>query len=502
MSKPTAIVISDVHIGTAAPTVWYQPAVHDPYLTTALEWVVAHKDSIRELVLLGDMFDVWTYPPAMRPPSLADIIAANPATLGPNGALAKAVAALPGAVTMLLGNHDGTLTSADVDALSKSVGKINLVDPVHIVTGDSGARTVFSHGHLWTMFNAPDDRSPWKTLPVGHFVTRAFAYEMANKLQPGQTVADLPNMGAPNGFDLGQFLRSYGPTLDPSLAAMLLDYCSGVAGMPRDLPIILPDGSTTTINDAKRIFNDLFTRWVGKEGGSTWNAVRAALADQWGEHLAWFAQRLAIQTGADLVVMGHTHTPIGGLNVSPVNYINSGFECPSKPDVPPKEFTFTAVDLEHASAEVFQVTKTGNGYGVSVFPAPRIDPIQPIGSWATVMDFSTYVRIQNRSGQPLSRSALPAPAHGYWVVEPPQTIPPGGHGDMWLQDFTGASGSEGGVTYNGNLQFRFGCPTGFSSNSASGPGNNFIAKSGADDWRSRGDVPWWGHPLQVRFTVQ
>ena len=502
MPKTTAVVISDLHIGTGAPTVWYQPAVHDPYLTTALEWVVEHRDSIRELVLLGDMFDVWTYPPATRPPSLADIIAANPATLGPDGALAKAVAALPGAVTMLLGNHDGTLTSADVDLLSKTVGEIRLVDPVHVVTGDSGARTAFAHGHLWTMFNAPDDRSPWNTLPVGHFVTRAFAYEMAKKLQPGQTVADLPNMGAPNGFDLGQFLRSYGPTLDPSLAAMLLDYVTGVAGMPHDLPILLPDGSRTTITDAKRIFNDLFTRWTVKEGGNVWNAVRAAIADQWGEHLAWFAQRLAIQTSSDLVVMGHTHTPIGGLTVSPVNYINSGFECPSKPDVPPKEFTFTAVDLEHAAAEVFQVTKTASGYGVSAFPAPSIDPIQPLGSWPVVMDYSSYVRIENRTSRPLSRSSLPAPAHGYWVVEPPQTIPPGGRGDMWLQDFTGTEGTEGSVTYNGNLQFKFSCPTGFWSNTASGPGGNFIAKSDGNDWQPRGKVPWFGHPLQVRFTVQ
>jgi UDP-2,3-diacylglucosamine pyrophosphatase LpxH len=499
MAKSLVVVLSDVHIGNGAPTVWYQPSVHEPYLVTALEWVVEHKDEVRELVLLGDMFDTWTYPPAVRPPSLADIIAANPATLGADGALAKVVAALPGGVTLLLGNHDGTLTQDDITELSATVGPVSLVDPVHVLTGDSGAKTAFSHGHYWTMFNAPDERSPWNTLPVGHFVTRAFAFEMANKLQPGQTVADLPNMGAPNGFDLGQFLRSFRPTLDPSLAPLLLDYVSNVAGLPQNLAIVLPDGSTTTIADAKRIYDDLFTRWVTKEGGNLVNAARAAFADQWGDYLAWFAQRLALQTGSDLVVMGHTHTAIGGLTVSPVNYINSGFECPSKPDVPPKEFTFTLVDLEHASAEVFQVTKTGSGYGVSVFPAPRIPVVA-----SPAMDFSCYVRIENRTGQPLARGQVMA-QHGYWVVAPPQTIPPGGRGDIWLQDLPGAVGTEGGATYGSagrNLEFKFSCPTGIWSNTVLGPNKNFIAKSGENDWQPRGQVPWFGHPLQVRFTVQ
>lgn len=500
MPKNLAVVISDVHIGNGAPTVWYQSAVHDPYLVTALEWVVEHRDSVRELVLLGDLVDVWTYPPGVRPPSLADIIAANPATLGPEGALAKAVAALPGAVKLLLGNHDGTLTSADIELLSKTVGEIQLVDSVHVVTGESGARTAFAHGHLWTMFNAPDDDSPWNTLPVGHFVTRAFAFEMANKLKPGQTVADLPNMGAPNGFDLAPFLRSFGPTLNPSIAGMLLDYVTGVAGMPHDLPIVLPDGSTTTIDDAKRIYDDLFSRWVAKEGGNALTAARAAFADQWGEYLGWFAQRIALQTSSDLVVMGHTHTPIGGLTVSPVNYVNTGFECPSRPDVPPKAFTFAAVDLEHATAEVSQVTKTESGYGVSVLSAPRIPIVQP-----PAMDYSCYVRIENRTGQPLALSDAPAPAHGYWVVEPPETIQPGERRDMWLQDFPGAQGTEGGVTYASagrGLQFKVSCPYGFwTSNTASGPGNDFIAKCDGD-WRPRGQVPSIGHPLQVRFTVQ
>ena len=52
-----AVVLSDIHIGNGAPTCWYQPSVHDGYLTAALRWA-AHDERIRDVVLLGDMFDV------------------------------------------------------------------------------------------------------------------------------------------------------------------------------------------------------------------------------------------------------------------------------------------------------------------------------------------------------------------------------------------------------------------------------------------------------------
>jgi UDP-2,3-diacylglucosamine pyrophosphatase LpxH len=489
-------VLSDVHIGNDANTCWYQSTVHEPYLIAALDWIVQNAGMFGEVILLGDLVDTWTYPPSAQPPSMADIIAANPNVLGPNGALARVVQAVP-KVTFLLGNHDGTLTQADIAALQGSVGPIQLVDPVHVLTGSSGVRTVFSHGHHWTMFNAPDDRSPWNTLPVGHFVTRAFSYMMANKLQPGQTVADLANMGYPDGFNIVQFLSSLGPNMNPDIADMLLDYVSTVANMPESLPIVLPDGSTTTIAEAKTIYADLFTRWVAQEHGSVLNAARAALADGSGNYLAWFAQRLAIQQSADLVVLGHTHTPIGGLTISPVNYYNSGYECASVPDNPPKAFTFTIVDLETASAEIMMVDP--GTYAIAVAPVAALPSVVLPPS----MDFSCYVRILNRGTQPLTLTQTSA-AEGYWVVPPPQTIPAGGRGDAWLQDNPGAYGSEGAFTYTqggATLPFSVSCPTGWYSNTASGAGGNFVARSGSGDWGPRGRVPSAGHPLQVIFTV-
>ena len=82
MAHPLAIVLGDVHIGNNANTFWYQKSIHEQYLVTALNWIVDFESRqpgvIQEVVLLDDLIDTWTYPPSVQPPSVADIIAANP----------------------------------------------------------------------------------------------------------------------------------------------------------------------------------------------------------------------------------------------------------------------------------------------------------------------------------------------------------------------------------------------------------------------------------------
>ena len=78
MSKSKIVVLSDIHIGTNAPTVWYQQKYHEPYLATVLDDVIKNASEIKELILLGDVVDFWTYPPDEPPPIFDAIMAANP----------------------------------------------------------------------------------------------------------------------------------------------------------------------------------------------------------------------------------------------------------------------------------------------------------------------------------------------------------------------------------------------------------------------------------------
>jgi hypothetical protein len=403
----------------------------------------------------------------------------------------------------MLGNHDGTLTKVDVASLNASLGlnpigstSIHLADqPYRTVTGAGGARTAFSHGHIWCMFNAPYLASPWNRLPVGHFITRAIGYQHRG-LSGGRTVADLPNSGNPRRDDI---LRAIRFPLSPGVMNAVLDLIRRVTGIPENEPITLPDGSASSIAQARRVFSGLEASWIKKEGA--WNAARAAVADWHGEDLAWFAQRLAMQTSSDLVVMGHTHAPVGGLTASPISYFNSGYECVAKPDMATSRFTFTRVDLDAATAELFAVEPGRGGYTVRPFSAKPIDVIQ------RGADYSCYARVENRGGTPLKLAGTPKASASDWVVPPPATIDPRARADVWLQDRSiavgSAAGSAGAFAYSDGartLNFSFRCPTAL-PNSTSTTLPDFETKTDARAWRKNG-VDRSGHPLLMRFPVE
>lgn len=501
--KRYAVVLSDVHIGDNTRTCWYQRSVHEARLTEALAWIVARKDTIREVVLLGDLFDVWTYPPWVQPPTIDAIIRANPTLLGPGGPLASVVRALPGQVRLLLGNHDGSLTRADVERLNRSLGgdpakgeRIALVNaPWRVVTGKRCGRTVFTHGHHWCMFNAPDARSRWGTIPIGHFVSRAIAYQLARS--PGSdTAADRRNSANPNGIDLGAALASWNRSQD--LAGFLIRYICDATKMPLTERVIMPGGASTTPAEAARVFDGLFTVWLRREG-RLMNALRAATADWKGEDLAWFAQRLAMRTASDLTVMGHTHSAISGLEVSPVDYVNSGYECVSRPDARTTPFSFAHVDLDRARAEVLAVADAAGGrFTIAPARARRMPSVVLRG-----LDYSCYARIVNRTSRPLElvRDAKDSTSH--WVVRPPARIPPHSGLEIWLQDAVGPFGSSCSFTYSDGTRsydFALSCPFSGAPNRVSSSVAYRTRTGRTKGWRT-GGVDWTGHPVQAQFFV-
>jgi UDP-2,3-diacylglucosamine pyrophosphatase LpxH len=500
-SQNLAVVLSDVHIGTNVNTNWYQQKYHEPYLVAALGWVVKNAASIRHLVLLGDLVDFWTYVPSATPPSMSDIIAANPNVLGANGALARAVEALAanqGQVWLTPGNHDINLTSNDAATLSAAVGGTITWSGGQdfSLQGQSGKRTTFAHGHSFTMFNAPYPGTNLSPLPIGHFVTRVIAWKVVNKLLgPGQTVADLHLWGQPSP-DWSTIVSAV--VHGENVAGVFLDLFTYDAGLSDSTTVVLPGGQSTTIAAAKTTYASLLETWL-----KWWpleDVVRAAMADYTGgSWLAWFAQWLALKEHADLVVMGHTHQPVGGLTASPVAYVNNGYECAAIPDMNSgaAAFTFTVVDLEAGTAAMHKVAPDGKGgYAISDFSAPLFPVVEP-----PLLDFSCYVRITSEVGESLTRDPLSPPGHGRWVIPPPSTISDGESTWIWLQDVLGGPGTLGTVSYDGQLRYDFACPIGIADNVAGGPGADFVARSGADPWQPKGTVPKRGHPLEVHFTL-
>jgi UDP-2,3-diacylglucosamine pyrophosphatase LpxH len=502
-SSQHLVIVSDVHLGTDAPTVWFQPDVHGPPLARLLGWVVDQAEHIRELVLLGDIVDLWTYPIDVVPPTFADIVAAHPEVLGPDGLVARCLDALDGAVTYIPGNHDLGLTAEEVALVRSRSGRhVRLVDDVPYLPT---AEVALEHGHHHTLFNAPDRTGPWAPLPLGYFITRAVASRWARDLAPGQTVADLPGQGAPNGMDLGSLTAVAGGIGSASIAAALVDLVSGATGVGLDDPIAMPDGTEATLRQARQVHADVWTRWANDHGGGVVGhaaAYRSTMADLDGTYLGWFAQRRAIEHGADLVAMGHTHAPIGGLDEALVDYVNSGFDCPSRPDQEraerPQQITFAVIDLEPEGG-------AGSVWAVD-------DHVHPIEAPHTRIvgtrghDYSCYLVVDNTAGADDLVLVDHGARHGAWVVPPPERIAAGTEGRAWLQDLLGPAGSDGWATYrrvgdpdSEPIELRFACPT-VGTNTCRG-WSTFATRSGSEPWRDQ-RVASWGHPFSVAFEVR
>ena len=193
---------------------------------------------VTKLVVLGDLFDFWTYPPEQQPPTLEQIITANERSSVGAGKLAERSPPCMGTRS----TSTGTTTSGSRKPTSTSCRlgdhRLTLVDD--LVVDASGL--VLTHGHLFTLFNAPDARYPGD-VPVGHFVTRAIAHYLENTLAPGQTAADLQDQGSPYGLNLASFIPALWADLaSPSVTNTLLDYMAARCGLSETAPIRSPTG--------------------------------------------------------------------------------------------------------------------------------------------------------------------------------------------------------------------------------------------------------------------
>ena len=517
MSPKKTVVISDIHIGRNEATNWYQKDIHEPYLAYILEWILNNRAEVDELIVLGDFFDFWTCPPDEKPPTVAQIVAANPNILGAKGLVSEVLSALEGRVSYLHGNHDITTTQADLNEIKNPKYTIKLQPDIYVRNN-----VVYTHGHLFTMFNAPDPNQP---IPAGHFVTRAVSYYLKQKKEQA---AQEPGFGVPNmGFgglktvldklSFPGILTHLHDILDFSMTREFLTIIQNTTGIPDDEPIVLEGNlGTTTFAQVKVNYENLWSDWMHRYNAGQgfirgfMYAYKSAWADYDGSYLGWFAQQLAFQYVADLVVMGHTHIPRAGLEGDIANYLNGGFECVPVPDMDSEKITYSIVTTENGrpvASEVLAITQQGSQYQSSNDNPPKASVLGDLAH-----DYSCYITVENKSDE--KYTLVPGSienSFGYFVVIPPNEIPAKSIIKFWIQDSPGPSGSSGKVKYCGqtsghNVEFYFECPSLnlllFNHNSCGGT-NEYYTKSGSihNSWGAKNEVEKEGHPFFVKFAI-
>jgi len=486
-----AIILSDIHIGDNSNTCWYQKQYHEQYLLKAFEYIQANAASINEVILLGDVFDFWTYPCARSPPAFADIVNANPNVLGQNGMLKQLADQVP--VTYINGNHDMNIGPADIAQL----GNIRFNPGLRYVKETPGGRVLLTHGSEYTIFNAQDPTTSLAPLPAGHFVTRAISeYLVQSKLTPGQTVADLPGDGIPGFPDLWQNILN-ALLHGQSIAQVMIDMFCTLPGVSRDTPVTLLNGQTLTFAQAETIYGNLGTQWIQKYGLNP--TIKSANADYNGDYIAWWAQRDCLQPAidADMAILGHTHTAKGGLAEAMIGYINTGYMCPAMPGgTPEKPITFGEIDLDSGQLSLLATSGPDQPYVPTSFPNDTL-------VYSPFSDFSCFISILNGTYFDMNLTNQTAD-QGWYVVPPPAKIGAMQRSRFWLQDSAGIHGSQGSATYvnaqGGNQTvFTYTCPTGIYSNNCNPP--PFRNKSDSGAWQNN-TVVKGGHPYFVDFTAE
>ncbi|MGO9116468.1 MAG: metallophosphoesterase [Desulfomonilaceae bacterium] len=317
-TEQKTIVISDVHISNGAEYSWFQQSNRRDL--SAMLTKIADDPSVAELVLLGDLFDLWLYPVDVVPWTVSQIIQANPSV---RDALQRCVKQLPD-VYYMNGNHDMAVVPGDLDPFAGGGKRIQVVTPDWYNQKYDGERHL-QHGHEIDMFNAPpeDGTDPIDGFPLGYFMTRL------SVKAPRTVWLNLQDMLSQRHGELhlnGSPMESAIDSTGEWLVTAIIDTLAAASGVEGStlIRILEPalDGKYT-VDDIKKNYHGLYGKWYEKYGYS--RILDTMLASRRFVGLDWYANELLSKPNPPkLVVMGHTHR-----SLKHGTYSNDGCFCGS-----------------------------------------------------------------------------------------------------------------------------------------------------------------------------
>lgn len=191
--RESVLVISDVHMGDARSVAnkygWFED--NGPALASLLDGVLTGNE-VKQVVILGDLFDEWIVPFSMPPfDSAAGVtsnldyfqsVANNPVNL-PVIEQFRAIAA-SGEVELVYvpGNHDMLMSREIIQGIIPGI--IWKSDTIGLGRYFPVPEMVMEHGHRYDFFNCPQPLiNPGHMLPPGYFISRLYA--QGNMEHPG-----------------------------------------------------------------------------------------------------------------------------------------------------------------------------------------------------------------------------------------------------------------------------------------------------------------------------
>ena len=260
---------------------------------------------VKELVILGDLFDTWVIPVDQAPLTSFGDICANPA----NAPVIENLKALAGADNIKLayvpGNHDMGMSVYGISAtrqfMETTFPGIRFFCNKEVPWAVYRVGTLAAeHGNHYCLFNAPVTWLPDTFLPLGYFISRIVAYKVkaaGHKKDPREIFFDF----------LSKYMKR------PDLVEVVFDAVVADAGLNQGTNIDLGGlpgyPAPMTIGKVRSRFSNLIQKW--KETPGNINIPTAIVSDI--GNLAWAASFAYFDhpgSNANIVIFGHTHIPI------------------------------------------------------------------------------------------------------------------------------------------------------------------------------------------------
>lgn len=280
--KMKTLFISDVHLGAGKEYDWFSRKKEGPCLIDFFEYV-SGLDDVKEIVLLGDIFDLWVCPHDQIPHTFEDIINAQKNIFSAIKRMADKIPTL-----YLNGNHDFQVTSDDINiAFDRKVKHIGNV----YRRGNIRAE----HGHMYALFNRPDPKNGgFLGLPLGYYITRL--HTTLNETRDYKKELLLSGM-----HELFQVL---GPEKLPEsfLDSMKNAVERKIIPNKVDKFVMGPLCADQTYDDVKERYKDLYDDWKNSVG--FWQSVQMIKSEM--NRLDTVADQLC-KDGVDIVILGHSH---------------------------------------------------------------------------------------------------------------------------------------------------------------------------------------------------
>jgi len=303
-ARTKRIFISDIHLGDERSMeesphhyCWVKDniSVLEKFLKEQRE-----APDVKEMVILGDLFDTWLIPVKFDPLTSFEKICLNPAN---QSIMANLNALIESGIKLIYvpGNHDMAMDFPGISAMKLSVQKqfpgINCLFSDEEPLGRYNIGTLLAeHGNRYCLFNGPDTwAKPNCFLPLGYFIARIIAHYALNH---GQELN--------YRHILGNFINGISGTPD-ILKNMFIAIAAegdlkpndsintkGIPGYP----------AMMTVDEIGEQFSNLVEDWSKEPGNIDWKT-----AGEGDLGSLWLAASRQFQGGKQIVIFGHTHKP-------------------------------------------------------------------------------------------------------------------------------------------------------------------------------------------------